>query len=137
MSILKRALVSVAVAVFAGTSAFAQSAPDAVMDHLRGFGALDAAAMTAPFSDDAVLVTPERVYSGKAEILEFMEALVAEFSQDGISTETLAMQSDGGVFLMTWRAESPDNMYEFGSDTFVVDGDKIVLMTSAAKTVAK
>lgn len=117
--------------------AMAEDARDVVMKHLRGYGALDADEMTAPFSEDAKLITPERVYRGKAEILEFMEDLVAEFSQPDISTESHAMVVEDNVVMMTWSAESPVAMYEFGVDTYLVEDGEIVLLTTAADVTPK
>lgn len=133
-----RLLASTAVVVFASTvSAIAEDARDVVMKHLRGYGALDVDAMTAPFAEDAKIISPERVYSGRTEIREFMENMVAEFSQPGISNETHGMANEGNVFMLTWSAESPDNIYEFGVDTYLVEDGEIVLLTTAAKVTPK
>lgn len=134
---LKVISLSAALTVASAFSATADEARDVVMQHLRGYGALDADAMTAPFADDARVVTTDRVYSGTDQIHEFMSDLVAEFSQPDISTESYAMVEDGNVVLMTWSAESPDNDYEFGVDTFVVENGEIVLLTTAARVTPK
>lgn len=107
------------------------------MQHLRGYGALDAEAMTAPFSDTARVVTPDRVYAGKAEVLVFMKDLVEEFSVPEISNETHGMTVDGNVVMLMWSAESPKAVYTFGVDTYLVEDGEIVLLTTAAQVEPK
>lgn len=122
-------------AVYAGSHS--NMAEEVVMDHLRGYGALDVDMMMAPFAEDAKVITPERIYSGADEIREYFETLVAEFSQPGISMETHALIFEGDTALVTWSAESPQNTYTFASDTYVVEDGKIVTNTSAGLISAK
>lgn len=133
---LKAVCVTAAIALAPITSA-AQEARDVVTEHLRGFGALDAEAMAAPFAESAKIITTDGIYSGTEEIRAFMDNLVAEFSQPGIAMETHDMAFDGDVVMITWSAESPGKIYEFGVDTFRVEDGRIVLHTTAAQVTPK
>jgi ketosteroid isomerase-like protein len=108
-----------------------------VMDHMRAIGALDVDAIVATYAEDAAFITADRVYAGAGEIREFYDGFVAEFSQPGISMETDAMMFAGNTFFNTWRAESPDNVYEFGADTIVVEDGKIISHTMAVVVTPK
>lgn len=110
---------------------------DVVMSHLRAVGALDLDAMVADYAEDATLLTASRVYSGTDEIRAFHQAYIDEFSQSGIATETEMMVFEGGTGLLVWSGESPENVYEYAADTFVVEDGKIVSHTFAAKVRAK
>ncbi|MCG6883697.1 MAG: nuclear transport factor 2 family protein [Silicimonas sp.] len=105
--------------------------------HLRGVGQLDVDAAVAPYSDDATLIISETVYHGPDEIRGFYEEFFAEFSQPGISMETEGMVIDGNIAMSTWNAESPDNIYEFGTDTYIVENGMIVSHTMAARITPK
>ncbi|RYH07665.1 nuclear transport factor 2 family protein [Tropicimonas sp. IMCC6043] len=108
-----------------------------VRTHLRAFGALDIDALLATYSDDAEVVTPARVFTGPAEIREFLEPLVAEFSQDGISMETETIMIGNDTGFVVWHAESPDNVYDYAAETYFVDDGKIVSHSYAAKVTPK
>ena len=110
---------------------------EAVMANLRAMGQLDADALVATYKDDATIITPSKLYSGPDEIRAFHEAMVAEFSKPGISMETESLQFSGNTALIVWRAESPDNLYEHATDTYVVEDGKIVSHTFAAKIIPK
>ena len=44
---------------------------------------------------------------------------------------------EGEVAHIIWNAETADNVYELGTDTFVVRGGKIVAQTFAAKVTPR
>ncbi|MCW3782786.1 nuclear transport factor 2 family protein [Defluviimonas salinarum] len=110
---------------------------DVVMSHLQGVGQLDVGAAVAPYADDATLILADKVYHGSDEIRGFFKTFFAEFSQADVSMETEALVFEGNTALTTWNAESPNNVYEFGADTFVVQYGKIVSHTMAARITPK
>lgn len=107
------------------------------MNHLRAFGALDVDAVVETYSDDAEIITAERVFSGPEEIRQYYEPVIAEFSQPDISMETDVIVFGDTTGFIVWHAESPDNVYEYAADTYFVEGGKIVSHSSAAKVTAK
>jgi len=44
---------------------------------------------------------------------------------------------EGDYAYIVWRAETPDNIYDFGSDTFVIKNGMIVAQTFAGKIIPK
>ena len=107
------------------------------MTLLRGFGALDVEAQLDTYAEDATVITADRVYRGKDEIRDYIEGFVAEFSQEGISMETDMFLFEGKIGLVVWSGDSPQNSYDFASDTYVVEDGKIVSHTFAAKVTPK
>ena len=67
----------------------------------------------------------------------FFIRLLAEFGKPGavFSMETQFVEGDYGYIL--WTAETPDNLYELGTDTFVVRDGKIAVQSFAGKTTPK
>jgi predicted SnoaL-like aldol condensation-catalyzing enzyme len=60
-----------------------------------------------------------------------------EFAKPGASFKMLRQEVDGDTAYIVWRAETADNRYELGTDTFIVQNGKIVTQTFAAKVVPK
>lgn len=74
---------------------------------------------------------------GPEELRPLFEALFAEFGQPDVTFEMTNMQFNGRIGYLIWTAETPDNIYELGTDTFLVEDDKIIAQTFATKTTAK
>lgn len=107
------------------------------MRHLQAFGQLDVDGIVADYAEDATVITADGVHSGKEEIRDFYEGLVGEFSQDGISMETQALVFEGKLAFLIWNGESPDNVYEVMTDTYLVEDGMIVSQTFGGKMMAK
>ena len=60
-----------------------------------------------------------------------------EFAKPGASFQMLRQDVDGDTAYILWKAETADNRYEIGTDTFVVKDGKIVTQTSAGKITPK
>jgi hypothetical protein len=60
-----------------------------------------------------------------------------EFAKPGMSFEMLRQEVDGDTAYVLWRAETADNIFELGSDTFIVRNGKIVTQTFAGKISPK
>ena len=63
--------------------------------------------------------------------------LLAEFAKPGMSFEMSRQDIDGDTAYIVWKAETADNRYEFGTDTFLVKDGKIVTQTFAGKISPK
>lgn len=113
------------------------STSDVVAHHLESFGAGDIDAMLADYASDAVMFTPDGPLMGRDAIRPMFEAMLAEFGQPGMSFEMTTQSVEGDAAYIVWKAETADNVYEMGTDTFVVRSGKIVAQSFAAKTTAK
>lgn len=105
--------------------------------HLTAFGAGDIPAIMADYSSDAILVTPGGTLRGHDQIRPLFEGLVAEFSKPGASFEMMQQIVEGDLAYIVWKAETADNVYEVGTDTFIVHDGKIVQQTFAGKITPK
>jgi ketosteroid isomerase-like protein len=113
----------------------ATTAQDVLTHHSNSFGDIDST--MADFTAESKLFTPEGLLRGPEAIRGFFEQLFAEFAKPGASFEMLREQVDGDTAYIVWTAETADNRYELGTDTYIVQNGKIVTQTFAAKVVPK
>lgn len=114
------------------------SATESILEHhLEMFGERDLDGIMEDYADNAVLITQTETFSGQDEIREMFSKWFPEF-EDPSATFSLEEQVvvDDYAYIV-WNAETPENEYEFASDTFVIRDGEIVAQTFAAKTNAK
>ena len=74
---------------------------------------------------------------GTDAMTPLLQAMFAEFGKPG-AVFTMQQQSvEGDYAYILWTAETADNVYEIGTDTFVVRDGKIVAQSFAGKIVPK
>jgi ketosteroid isomerase-like protein len=111
--------------------------------HLKSLGARDLDGIVADYAADVVALTPGGFFSpdgilrGKPAMRKAFQKLLADFSKPGASFTLKQMSVAGDYAYIVWSAETPDNIYEPGSDTFVVRDGKIVAQSFAAKITPK
>ena len=115
-----------------------------VLDHhLKCLAAGDLEGIVADYSPDAVLVTPPGFFSpdgvlrGAAGAEYGFRALIREFGKPGASFQLKQTTIEGDYAYIVWSADTPDNRFDFGSDTFVIRNGKIVAQTFAGKIIPK
>jgi ketosteroid isomerase-like protein len=101
-------------------------------DHLEMFGEQDLDGIVADYADDAVVITNDETYRGTAEIRGLFEEFFREFSADDVSFSLERQTVEDDVAYIIWEAETPENEYEFATDTFVVRDGEIVVQTLGA-----
>ena len=104
-----------------------------VNHHLERFAALDLQGVVADYAPDAVMIVPTGVLRGVHEITPLFQNLIAEFAKPGATFDLQQQVIEGDVAYIWWVAETPDNTYELGTDTFFVRHGKIAVQTFAFK----
>ncbi len=115
----------------------ANSTADILEHHLASFDRGDLDAIMEDYTADSVLFTPGGVLKGPAAIRGLFVKMFAEFAKPGASFKMLRQDVEGEGAYILWEAETADNVYELGTDTFVVRGGKIVLQGFAGKITPK
>jgi ketosteroid isomerase-like protein len=110
---------------------------EVVQRHLRTFGEGDLEAVLADYADDAVMFTPDGPIVGKEALRVAFEALIAEWSQPGTTFEMTQESYEGEHGYINWRAETAENVYEYGIDGFTVRDGKIVAQFYGEVTTPK
>ena len=67
----------------------------------------------------------------------FFARLIAEFAKPGASFNVRHRSIEGDYAYILWNAETADNVYEVGTDTFVMRDGKIVAQSFAGKISPK
>lgn len=76
-------------------------------------------------------------FRGLEDIQPMGEQMFEEFSQDGVEFAIDDQTVEGDVGYVVWHAETPDNVYEFGTDTLVVRDGVIDHQTFVMKVTPK
>ncbi len=106
-------------------------------NHLASFGKGDLDGILSDYAPAAVLFTPIGPLVGIDAIRPLFENLLAEFGRAGASFELKHRSIQGELAYIWWTAETADNHYELGTDTFVVRDGRIVAQSFAARTLRK
>lgn len=127
-------------ATLPGTFALADNSAmtEAVVNHhLESFGAGDVEALLSDYTPVSAMMTTGVHFTGPDEMRPAFEGLVAEFSKPGAVFEMQHMAVIDDVAYIVWKAETADNIYQIGTDTFVVKDGKIMSQTFTTLTVSK
>src|SRR5258706_13807428 len=108
---------------------------DVLTHHLNSFG--DVAGTMADYTAESGLFTPDGLMRGFGAIRRFFFRLFEEFAKPGMSFEMLRQEVDGDTAYIVWKAETADNRFELGTDTFIVQNGQIVTQTFAGKISPK
>lgn len=109
-----------------------------VLDHhLECFGEGDLDGILSDYATDAILFTPDGPLKGPDAIRPLFESMIAEFGKPGAAFSMRQRYVDGDHAFILWTAETADNVYELGTDTFVVRHGKIVVQSFAGKISPK
>ena len=113
------------------------STADVVNRHLKSFFDRDLTGVLSDYAPGAVLFTPAGPLEGADAIKSFFEGLIAEFRKPESSFDMKVLSAVGDYAYITWAADTADNVYELGTDTFVVRDGKIVVQSFAGKITPK
>ena len=106
-------------------------------NHLRSFGEGDLNGILSDYAPGAVLFTPNGPLRGTDSIRPLFESMIAEFGKPGAVFNMKHQSVDGDYGYILWTAETADNVYEVGTDTFIVRNGKIVAQSYTGKITPK
>lgn len=115
-------------------SSFATDAEesDAVLKrHLSAFQENNLADLMADYSNESVLITPDKTYEGIEEIRGYLADLMVHFPKQASSIEVTRIFIRDNLIYITWRGKSQTVEVSFATDTFVVKDEKIMVQTFA------
>jgi ketosteroid isomerase-like protein len=108
-----------------------------IENHLERFGARDLDGILADYATDAVLFTPQGTLRGLQSIRGLFQNMLAEFAKPGATFSLQQLSVDEHYGFIVWTAETADQLYEVGTDTFVVNDGKIEVQSFAGKITPK
>jgi len=113
------------------------STKDVLERHKATFGSQDMAGVLADYAPDAVMFSPNGMAKGTDALRKTFEGFFAEWGKPGVTFEMKQEIVDGKNAYIFWNAETADNVYEAGTDAFVVENGKIVTHFFSAKITPK
>jgi ketosteroid isomerase-like protein len=113
------------------------STKDILDNHLKCFGEGDLNGILSDYAPGAVLFATDKALRGADAIKPFFQAMIAEFGKPGTIFSMKQQLVEGDYAYIQWTAETADNVYELGTDTFVVRDGKIVAQSFAGKITPK
>ncbi len=99
---------------------------DIIDHHVKAFAERDVEGVLSDYAADAVFFTQNGPLKGADAIRPLFQALIAEFAKAGATFSMKQRFVEGTYAYILWTAETDDNVYELGTDTFVVGNGKIV-----------
>lgn len=99
--------------------------------HWNAFKANDLEGTMADYTEESVLITPDKTYKGLAEIRENFVSAFAAFPKDSTTMrlQKSIVQQDVGYII--WNAVTPKFKLSYATDTFIIHNGKIVRQTYA------
>lgn len=111
---------------------------ESVFDHhWEAFVEQNLADIMEDYTDDSIIVTNMGTVRGLDEIEGLFENLFAEFADEESSITRDERIVDGEFGYIVWHAETPENEYEFATDTFYIPEDTIEFQTFAGQVTQK
>jgi uncharacterized protein (TIGR02246 family) len=102
--------------------------------HARSLGAGDVDEILSDYTDDSVLITPDKVLKGRSAIRAAFEGFVSGVFKPGSYELTMDKLSvEGEIVYAVWHAKCAAVDIVLGTDTFLVRDGKIAVQTFAAK----
>ena len=113
------------------------STKDVLDHHLKCFDEGDLEGILSDYAPSAVLFTADGPLRGVNAIRPLFQAMVAEFGKPGATFSMKEQFVEGDHAYILWSAETADNVYELGTDTFVLRDGKIVAQSFTGKITPK
>lgn len=109
-----------------------QEATEQVLKHhWDAFQANDLEATMEDYTEESILITPDRTFKGLSEIRENFVFAFSIFPRDSSTLQLDKSVVQGDVGYIIWKANAPKFNLTFGTDTFIVHDGKIVRQTYA------
>jgi len=104
---------------------------------LKCFHEGDLEGILSDYAPGAVFFTPDGPLRGVDEIRPLFQAMIAEFGKPGAAFSMKHQSVEGDYAYIRWTAETAENVYELGTDTFVVCDGKIVAQSFTREITPK
>jgi ketosteroid isomerase-like protein len=113
------------------------STKDILDHHLKAFAEKDLKGILSDYAPNVIFFTANGELRGPDAIKPLFQALITEFGKPGASFSMKKQFVQGDYAYILWTAETADNVYELGTDTFVVRDGKIIALSFTGKITPK
>ncbi|MGE4502011.1 MAG: nuclear transport factor 2 family protein [Thiomicrospira sp.] len=109
-----------------------ESQTEAILNHhFEAFDRQDLTDLLSDYSEQSTLLYHQQRFQGLAEIGAFFDDFMHNQLPAESTFELQTMQIAGSVGYIVWRAETPSQIFEWATDTFVIENGKIKHQTFA------
>jgi hypothetical protein len=115
------------------SSALSRESEDLLLHHLHSFLDNDLEALMDDYTEQSVLITRDKTYSGITEIKQFFSELVKHFPSKSSDFKLEKLEVNDELAFIVWEARTPRVVVSLGTDTFVVTKGKIFRQTFAGE----
>lgn len=102
-----------------------KNAREIITHHLQSFQDNELEALMRDYTDESILVTPEKTYTGPEEIRSFFIDLMVHFPIEGSSFDLDTLVVEDELAYIVWHAKTPSLTVPLASDTFILKEGKI------------
>jgi ketosteroid isomerase-like protein len=113
------------------------STKEIIDHHLSAFAERDLNGILSDYAPGVVFFTQNGPLKGVEAIRPLLQGMIAEFKKPGATFNMKEQFVEGDHAYILWTAETADNVYELGTDTFVVRDGKIVAQSFTGKITPK
>lgn len=99
--------------------------------HLAAFAAGDIDDVLADYTDQTVMAYGDRVWRGLKGARDFFAMWLDELLPPGCRFDVIDSHIVDNLVYLTWTAESDKYLFDFGTDTFVIQDSKVLQQTVA------
>lgn len=136
LSILVFALIVAACTPEAKAPKIDEAVTKQVLDHhIQTFQANDLEGVMADYTEESILITPDRTYKGLAEIRGNFEVAFGVLPTNGTTMTLTKTEVARDVAYMVWKATTPTLEFKYATDTFIILDGKIIAQTYAGDVV--
>lgn len=105
--------------------------------HWEAFQANDLEGTMTDYTEQSILVTPDKTFTGLDEIRANFVGAFGAFPRDSSTLKLNKSVVTQDIGYIIWEADAPKFNLTFGTDTFIVQDGKIVRQTYAGVASAK
>jgi ketosteroid isomerase-like protein len=99
--------------------------------HWNTFQANDLDGVMADYTEESVLITPDKTVSGLKELRDHFATVFTLFPKDSTTLKLDKSVINKDVAYIIWSADAPKIDITYGTDTFIIKDGKIVRQTYA------
>jgi ketosteroid isomerase-like protein len=100
--------------------------------HINCFRQGDLVGLLSDYSETSILEVPTAQLCGLEKLRNVFTIMFEEFGKGEMKFEILRTSISGNYAYIFWTAQTKDNNYHAGSDTFIIQNSKIVFQTFTA-----
>ena len=104
--------------------------------HWKTFQDNDLEGTMEDYTEESILITPDRIFKGMKEIRGNFETSFATFPKQSTTMQLNKSVVQHDVAYIIWEATSPTVKLTYGTDTFIIRDGKIIRQTYAGVSAA-